>query len=406
MHSDIAVIGAGPYGLSVAAQLAQRGADARTFGPPMATWRERMPADMLLKSDPFASSLTAGVPGWTLGEYSARVGAPYGDREPRVPLARFCDYGLAFRDELVPDLDERMVTLLTPTSDGYELVLEDGERQTARRVVVAVGITHFAHTPAVLAGLSDRVSHSGDHRTFDRFAGARVAVVGAGSSAVEVTAALVDAGAQSALLARRGSIPFWAAPDPDAQRPSWAERLRNPSTGLGPGWRNKLCEDAPDVFRALPPELRLRIVRNHLGPVSPWWLRETVMAGAEVRTGVTLHGARRGEASIALELSGPDGEHEWREFDHVICATGYQASLDRIPFLDQRLARGLARVGEMPELNRHFESSAPGLFFVGAAAAGSFGPLLRFVVGTEFAAPRVASGLARHASRRRELVAA
>jgi hypothetical protein len=372
----------------------------------MATWRERMPADMLLKSDPFASSLTAGVPGWTLREYSARVGAPYGDREPRVPLPRFCEYGLAFRDELVPDLDERTVAHLAQTPNGYELVLADGERQTARHVVVAVGITHFAHTPALLSGLGDRVSHSSDHRDFSGFAGSRVAVIGAGSSAVEVTAALVDAGADTALLARRGSIPFWTAPTPGAARPGWAEQLRNPSTGLGPGWRNKLCEDAPDVFRALPAELRLRIVRSHLGPVSPWWLRDTVMGGAEVRTGVTLRSASVHEESVVLEISEAGEAPQRRAFDHVICATGYQASLDRIPFLDASLARGLSRVGEMPELSRHFESSAPGLFFVGAAAAGSFGPLLRFVVGTEFAAPRVASRLARRAARRRELVAA
>ena len=49
----------------------------------------------------------------------------------------------------------------------------------------------------------------------------------------------------------------------------------------------------------------------------------------------------------------------------------------------------------MAKLSGGFESSAPGLFFVGPAAANSFGPLMRFMVGAEYVAPRIAPRLAR-----------
>lgn len=409
MNIDVAVIGAGPHGLSVAAQLAHRGVDVRTFGPPMATWREHMPAAMLLKSDGFASNLTPGVPGWSLQEYCERVGAEYGDTEPRVPLARFCEYGVALQRELVPNLDTRLVANVAPVADHYELTLEDGEQLTARRVVVATGITHFAEMPAALSGLGQRVTHTSAHRDFEHFASERVAVIGAGSSAILTAAHLVDAGAETTVIARRDAIPFWAPPQADAAPPTWWDRVKYPTTGLGPGWRNKLCEDLPDVFRMLPAQLRLRIVRGHLGPSSPWWLRGTVIDGATVLTRTELRGARESADAVTLDLVGPEGEVRSREFDRVICGTGYRASLDKLPFLDQSLVAGLARVGDMPQLTRHFESSAPGLFFVGSAASGTFGPLLRFVVGTKVAAPRVAARLARlarHTSRRPEPVLA
>lgn len=394
MDTAVAIVGAGPYGLSTAAHLAQRGVEVTTFGSPMATWRRHMPAGMLLKSDGFATSLSAPLPGWTLGEHCRRAGVPYGEREPRVLLERFIDYGLAFQRELVPDLDTRAVTRLAAAAGGFALTLDDGTVLTAERVVLAVGIGHFAAVPPVLQSLGERVTHSSAHRRFDRFAGRRVAVVGAGSSAVEVAAGLIEAGASVTMLVRRGEIPFWSAPQPGAQATLWAG-LRSPSSGLGPGYRSKLCEELPDVFRRLPAELRLKVVRNHLGPSSGWWLRERVLGGAEILTRTQLHDARALDGGAALTTIDADGRAATDRFDHVIAATGYPADIDRLSFVDPLIRAALRRVGAMPELTHHFESSVPGLYFVGAAAAGTFGPLLRFVVGSRFAAPRVAAELAR-----------
>ena len=52
-----------------------------------------------------------------------------------------------------------------------------------------------------------------------------------------------------------------------------------------------------------------------------------------------------------------------------------------------------------PKLTRGLESSVPGLHFLGAPAAFSFGPIMRFVAGTWYAAP----ALARRIAGKREL---
>jgi len=398
MDTEVAVVGAGPYGLSTAAHLRQRGADVAVFGQPLETWRSHMPAGMLLKSDGFASSLDTPTPGWRLSDYCARSNLAYGDKEPRVQLDTFVDYGLAFQQAQVPDLDTRLVDGLEPVPGGFRLTLEDGATVGARRVVVAVGISHFARVPTELGPLGSRVTHSTRHRYFDEFAGRRVVVVGAGSSAVEVAASLLDVGADVRLVTRRQRLNFWGVPHPN---PTWKQRLRNPPSGLGGGWRPKLSQDLPDVFRLLPAERRLLIVRTLLGPASGWWLREKVEGGVQlVPKSRVLSADVEGDEAV-LHVENVDGEKSELRADHVIAATGFASDLDRLPFLAPSLRSSIARVGAMPELSYRFESSAPGLSFVGPVAAGSFGPLMRFMVGAEFAAPRVAKALTRRSVRRR-----
>ena len=59
---DVAIIGAGPHGLSVAAHLRAAEIDLRIFSHPMRNSRDHMPKDMTLKSDGFASNLSAAAP--------------------------------------------------------------------------------------------------------------------------------------------------------------------------------------------------------------------------------------------------------------------------------------------------------------------------------------------------------
>jgi len=389
MDSDVAVLGAGPYGLSIAAHLRRRGVEVLTFGRALDTWREHMPAGMLLKSDGFASNLDSPVPGWRLADYCARNAIPYADRGIRVRLESFIEYALAFQRDFVPDLDDRLATRVTRNDSGFTLELEDGCSVSARRVVLATGISYFARTLPVLGGLGELASHSRDHRVFDRFAGKRVAVIGAGSSATEVAASLLDAGAEVHLLCRAPELFFWSAPSPDSVRPSLLQQLRNPPSGIGSGWRERFCQDLPDVFRMLPDDVRVRVVRNFIGPVSGWWLREKVLTGMDIRRGVEVRSADRDGDEAVLGL----GSADRLRVDHVIAATGYAADVDRLQLLDEPMRRSLARVGPMAQLSRHFESSVPGLYLVGPPAAGSFGPLMRFMVGSEFATPRVVGHL-------------
>jgi hypothetical protein len=83
----------------------------------------------------------------------------------------------------------------------------------------------------------------------------------------------------------------------------------------------------------------------------------------------------------------------------VIAATGYWPDVNRLDFLSDNLRRSIRTHARMPMLTSDFESSVPGLYFVGPPAVNSFGPLMRFMVGSEYAAPVVARRLARRVRR-------
>lgn len=101
-----------------------------------------------------------------------------------------------------------------------------------------------------------------------------------------------------------------------------------------------------------------------------------------------------------LELEPGDAPPTSMPFDHVIAATGFHVDIDRLGFIDPDLRRSVRRICGSPWLDHRFQSSVPGLFFIGPAAAMSFGPLYRFVIGAEYAAPTVAAELDRKASKR------
>lgn len=393
---DVAVVGAGPYGLSVAAHLAAQGTNFTVFGRPLETWRDHMPRGMLLKSDGFASSLSAPTAGASLGEYCAGRGLAYHPLAIPVPLQTFVDYGLDFQRRFVPDLDPRTVTGLDRTEGGYRLTLDDGETLAARRVVMAVGITHFAHMPAVLAGLpTDLVTHSCAHADVSRFRGREVVVIGAGASAVDLAVHLAEAGADVRLVARRDQVRFGSEPG-EGPRSRWS-RLRHPSSGLGPGLRSRLYSDAPDLVRLLPPTLRQEIVRRHLGPASPWRLRRRFETQVNLIAGCEVAHAERQGNRVRLRLIAGDGEETDLDADHVIAATGYRPDLRRLNFMAQPLRQRLRTAANTPVLNQSFETSERGLYFVGSAAANSFGPLMRFMYGVDFTARRVSRHLVRAA---------
>ena len=395
MTVDVAVVGAGPYGLSLASHLRARGVDHRAFGHPMQVWRTQMPQGMFLKSEGFASNLSDPSGTFPLARYCADRGVPYADIG--VPTSRevFAEYGLAFQRRFVPHLEQVDVSHIGRTADGFGLTLATGETLAARRVVLAVGISHFAYMPPELAALPATVaSHSSHHADLSGFAGREVVVLGAGASALDCAALLVRAGAAVRLVARAAKIQFHDGPT-KLPRPL-LQRLRAPLSGLGPGWRSRLATDAPLLFHVLPADIRMLVVQRHLGPAPGYWTRGMVEGKVEFRLGQQVRDAREQDGRVELTLAGADGAVTSLTADHVIAATGYRADVQRLAFLSADLRAGLRTTGEQPALSRNFESSASGLYFVGLAASYSFGPVLRFAFGADFTSRR----LARHLGRR------
>src|SRR3954470_11266100 len=149
--TDIAIFGAGPYGLSLAAHLLAQGLDVRVFGEPMHTWRTSMPEGMVLKSEGFASNLWDSTGAFTLADYCEDHKLPYKDSGLPVPLDTFCDYGIEFQRRFVPMLDQRWVRHVSRNGDGFTLRLDDDEIVSAKRVVIAAGIRDFYTIPPELS---------------------------------------------------------------------------------------------------------------------------------------------------------------------------------------------------------------------------------------------------------------
>jgi thioredoxin reductase len=346
---------------------------------------------MRLKSEGFASSLSDPNAQFTLQQYCQQENIEYADVGEPVRLETFIAYGLAFQRRFVPNLEEKLVVSLQESPVGFELQIDDGEKVLARSVVVAVGISHYSYLPPVLAGLpKEAVSHSSAHSDLAAFKGRSVAVIGAGSSALDLAALLHEAGASVQVIARSSVIRFQ---DPPGGKSSFTHRLLNPRTGIGSGMQLYFYANAPHWFRHLPESLRLDRVRKTLGPAPPWFTREQIDGKVPFHLGVEIISTEVRRGRPALLLKDAEGNQRSVEVDHVIAATGYQVDLERLQFLSQTVRKKIRTTGNAPALSASFESSVPRLYFVGVSSANSFGPVTRFAFGADYTARRISKRL-------------
>jgi len=394
------IIGAGPYGLSIAAHFRRQGIPFRIFGRPMDSWLAHMPKGMMLKSDGFASNIYDPENAFTLERFCAERGIEYADSGLPVRLETFAEYGLAFRDRMVPELEDKLVVSVDRLAEGFRLGFEDGETLQARTLVLAVGITHFDYVPGELAQLAPEfVSHSARHHEVEPFRGRNVVVVGGGASALDLAGLLQEAGANVQLVSRRKELKFHSQPT-GKPRSGW-QQIRHPQSGLGPGMRSRFFADLPMVFHYLPERLRIEAVRKSLGPSGGWFIRDKVIGKVPLHLGCTTQGAEVQGGRVHLRLRAEDGSEREIVTEHIIAATGYKVDLERLRFFSGEIRSKVKAIHGAPVLSSNFESSIPGLYFAGVAAANSFGPVMRFAFGAGFAARTLTRALAKSVSRKR-----
>ena len=397
--TDVVIVGAGPYGLSIAAHLRGAGLGVRTFGDRMASWRHHMPAGMFLKSTPDASSLSAPEPGWSIFDYCAAIGSRALTDEDAIPIELFIDYGMWFADQHVPEVEPEKVVAVSQAGNEFDIGLASGEELRVRTVVVATGVIPFAYTPPELMALAPGgpsptglLSHTGQHADLSVFADRRVAIVGGGQSALESAALMAEAGARVHVLVRAPRVLWGSVPDGGPE--SRLHRLVKPPSALGAGWSARSMSGAPGLVRHLPAPARLALVRSVLGPSGAWWLRDRVEGRVDIRTDVMVRSAIAGPGGgVRLALASRGAGADVLEVDHVLAATGYRVGLDALGFLSADVRSSLRTVAGSPLLGASFESSVPGLYFSGLSAAATFGPLLRFVHGADFAASRIGASV-------------
>ena len=404
---DVVVIGAGPYGLAAASHLLARGLECRVFGSPMAGWSDHMPRGMFLQSSAVDSNIAAPVPGYGLTDFCHErdiTSYDAGEGVRPIPVDEFIEYGRWFQERLVPQVERAGVRRVTQAPGGFRVELATGKALTTTNVVVSVGVAPFAYTPPELCDpitrvvgspTGGRVTHSADHVDLSMFTRKRVAVVGGGQSALETAVLLHEAGTASVHVIVRTPPLQWESPPPPGVRRAWS-RPRPPAAPLGAGWSQRLVTRYVSAYRRLPEAVRLRLLHSIPGRTGTWWLRERFSDAIDLRNGQVRRTFEHDDG-VEVDLITPEGRSDVLEVDHVIAATGYRVDVSRMDALDRHVAANLATTGGYPSLSPTFEASVPGLFFTGLATAGTFGPLLRVVAGTDFAARQVTEGVARRA---------
>lgn len=382
--TDAVVVGAGPYGLSAAAHLNARGLNVRAFGEPMSFWEQNMPEGMCLRSPWEASNLSDARRAFSIDAFEAASGEPI---SRPIPLPRFIAYGRWFQSNAVPNLEQRKVAEIQKDVTSFVVTMEDGEVIRCRRVVVAGGIGPFARRPRAFASVaSELASHSADQRDLAKFSGQKVVVIGGGQSALESAALLHERRANVELLVRDSQVHWtWQRPWLHTFRPVGALLYAWPD--VGPAFVSHAVA-RPGFYRILPRPLQDSWRVKTLRPTGIGWLKPRLL-GVRISTGVSVATASNRAYQLELKLS--DGSK--RLVDHVLMATGYRINVRKYAFLSDSLKSALSLVDGCPVLGRGFESSVPGLHFVGAPAVWSYGPLMRFVAGADFAARAVAAAV-------------
>jgi cation diffusion facilitator CzcD-associated flavoprotein CzcO len=386
---DVAIIGAGPYGLCAAAHLRQvKGLDIRLFGEPMSFWQRHMPERMLLRSPWVASSIADPDKQLTLDTYRTKAASAL--TEP-VPVSEFIRYGHWMLDQIALR-PQGNVTQVDVGQGGYTLSLPNGDTLAARRVVVAGGIQPFAYRPDMFGGFStELVTHTSEQRNFQAFANKEVLVVGAGQSALEAAGFMRAAGARVGVLIRNPMV-HWLGKKRQWLHSKTFRWMLYGKGDIGPAGVSIFVQH-PNLFRRLP-----RGIQDWWGPRA---VRPAVFDRLMADTDVAIHSsrfpvhARAEQDRVRVYLN--DGSD--RLVDHVVLGTGYRVDVSKYPFLSPAVVERIQRVNGYPVLGRGFETTSPSLHILGAPAAWSFGPIMRFVAGTEFAGRALMQTVARSSRR-------
>jgi FAD-dependent urate hydroxylase len=386
-NCNVTVLGAGPYGLAAAAYLRAAGVETRVFGEPMSFWEKQMPTGMCLRSSLGASHIADPEQELTLDAYCRESGDSIA--KP-IPLKLFTDYGHWFQRRAVPQVEKREVQKIDNEGAGFKVTLKDGEEFITRRVVVAAGINNFATRPEAFSGIPCALaSHSSAHTDLSKFRGQRVAVIGAGQSALESAALLQEAGSQVEVIARKSAL-NWVGLHPKLHHLGLFSKLMYSDRDVGPAGISRLVA-MPYLFRIFPREFQNRTAYRAIRPAVAGWLRPRLQ-NVPVTLGRHIISAQAMDSQLRLKLD----DNSERIVDHALLATGYRVDVSRHPFLSPGLLKNIKTANGFPLMKTGLECSVPGLHFVGKPAAWSFGPILGFVSGAEFASKELVRRIARN----------
>lgn len=364
------IIGAGPFGLAVAADALYHGLPVTIIGNPMAFWRENMPKGMVLRSasdwhlDPQDA--------YTIEAFLADRGLRPSDVEP-LAIELYLDYAAWFQRQAGVVVEPAEVVRLDVASDGrFDAALDQGTVR-AHNVVVAIGLRYFAEVPHELQSMfpPGRLEHSCNFVDVSKANGKRCLIIGGRQSAFEWAALLHEAGASSVDVVHRHASPKF-----EQSEWKWAGEL---AAGLtrDPTWYRNLSQSEKDTVAArMWGEGRLK--------VEPWLAARLRQDSVRIRPDRNVVSVReRGDGALLVTL---DGGEELTA-DIAIAATGYRTDISRIPFVAAGNVYDRLNVHNgCPVLDEAFQTNVPGFYATGALATQDFGPFFGFTLAARSAA--------------------
>lgn len=376
MKTSTLIVGAGPFGLGLAAYLRERQHDFLLVGKPMEFWERHMPQGMLLRSN--ANWYLDADHRWTIERFFTEHQPPISLTAP-ITREDYIAYMGWFTKQTGISAISQYVSSLRKEEDQFIAVLDNGDVIQAQQIVLATGFQYFAFSPDRLVSLlpPGRYQHSCDAVDMDKYSGRRVLVIGGSQSAFESAALLREAGASHIHISYRHDTPGFEEADW-----SWVETIVGNMVS-NPAWFRELSPEEQENYRyKLWAEGRLK--------VEPW-LKERVC-----QPEVTLHPRSEIEsvglqADQALQIRLTNGDEF--EVDDVMLATGYQVDIRRLPFLDESVLNSMEIKNGFPVLDLQFQSSIPGLYFSSFPAGQSFGPFFGFTVAVRTSAKLIGDAL-------------
>jgi lysine/ornithine N-monooxygenase len=364
-HTELLIIGAGPYGLSLAAHVQNAGLDFTIVGKPLAFWKENMPRDMMLRSGLDWHLDTQNE--HTFKAFIEHKKLDLKDITP-VPINVFLGYAHWFQQQKNIQVQENFVQQLNLKDQRYHALLDNGETITAKRAVLAIGFSGFQHVPeTVINHLPEgRYDHTATLVEFDALDNKRVLIVGGRQSALEWAALIHEHGAREVHVSHRHDTP----PLKESNW-SWVPKMAM-RTATDSGWFQRQTEaEREEIAYRFWVEGRLKL-EPWLGkrldhPTIKFW-PNTEVTGADDKS----------DGSLNITLN----QHQSLTIDHVVLATGYRVDLKNIPFLVQGNCLPQIKIDNgFPVLDEQFQSSLNGLYFTSFAATQDFGPFFGFTVG-------------------------
>lgn len=362
IDTDLLIIGAGPFGLALAAYAQGQGIRHVVVGAPMDFWKTNMPQGMYLRSTCDWSLDPLEV--HSIEAYLKKIRKSCAEVEP---LSRnfYLDYAGWFQRE--KDIRSLDVTVASLDTDGGELVAvtDHGGRIRSRCVVLAIGFGSFAHVPAELEPLfpRDQYDHTCHLVDFRPLEDQRVLIIGGRQSAFEWAALMRESGVRRVDLSYRHDTPSFATSDW-----SWANALVARMAD-DPGWYRRLDENEKQ-------RLNERFWTEGRLKLEPWLADRIDHPNVKLHPRTEVTGGHAGDSGIGVTLN----SGETLIVDHVVFATGYEVDLARVPFLATGLLSNLEVLKGFPVLDEHFQTNVPGLYMTSLAATRDFGAFLGFTV--------------------------